>query len=177
MFGFLETAIREQQKFKKGLQASVDNTVNVEIVWKTKITFLLSRTFLSFLKQKYILFLVTYFFKILIKHLIALVFFFAEADTKKHRYVLAKAFAFANCQGKFRMLLFTWKTLWFEISLQSNWPKWNLHQSEFHFTWSHVNAGNEVTLHQGENSPQSEISNWFEFTSGSCKVLLELDPK
>ena len=31
--------------------------------------------------------------------------FFAEADTKKHRYALAKASAFADCQGQFRMLL------------------------------------------------------------------------
>ena len=47
----------------------------MKIVWKTKITFLLSKTCLSFSKQKYILFLATYFFKILIKHLIASAFF------------------------------------------------------------------------------------------------------
>ena len=46
-----------------------------KIVWKTKINFLLSRTFLFFLKEKYTLFLATYLLKILIKHLIALVFF------------------------------------------------------------------------------------------------------
>ena len=28
MFGFLETDIREQQKYKKRIQTSVDNTVN-----------------------------------------------------------------------------------------------------------------------------------------------------
>ena len=39
-------------------------------------------------------------------------------------------------------------SLRFEISLRSNWPKWNLHRSEFHYTLSHVNADNEVTSHQ-----------------------------
>ena len=56
-------------------------------------------------------------------------------------------------------------SLRFEISLRSIWPKWNLHQSEFHYTQSHVNADNEVTSHQREISPRSEISNRFEFTS------------
>ena len=58
------------------------------------------------------------------------------------------------------------KSLWFEISLQSIWPKWNLHQSEFHPAQSHVNADNEVTSHWCEILSQSEISNRFEFTSG-----------
>ena len=58
------------------------------------------------------------------------------------------------------------KWLQFEISLWFHWPKWNLHRSEFHFTWNHLNADNEVTLHQIETLPQSEISNRFEFTSG-----------
>ena len=31
-------------------------------------------------------------------------------------------------------------SLQFEISLPSNSPKWNLHQSEFYFTWTHVKA-------------------------------------
>ena len=57
-------------------------------------------------------------------------------------------------------------SLGFEISRRSNWPKWNLHRSEFHFAWSHMNADNEVTLHQSEDLPRSEISNRFEFTSG-----------
>ena len=48
----------------------------------------------------------------------------------------------------------------FEIST------WNLHQSEFHFAWSHMNDDNEITLHRVEISPQKEISNQFEFTSG-----------
>ena len=57
-------------------------------------------------------------------------------------------------------------SLRFEISLRSNWPKWNLHRSEFHFAWTHVNTNDEVALHQSENLPQSEISDWFEFTPG-----------
>ena len=62
---------------------------SLKIVWKTKITFLLSETLLFFFKQKYILLLETYFFNIP-KHLMASAFF-AEADTKKHRYASAKA--------------------------------------------------------------------------------------
>ena len=54
----------------------------------------------------------------------------------------------------------------FEISLRSVWPKWNLHQNDFHYAWSHVNADNEVTWHWSEILPQSEISNQFELTSG-----------
>ena len=56
-------------------------------------------------------------------------------------------------------------SLWFEISLRAIWPKWNLHQSEFHYARSHLNADNEVTSHRSEVLPQSEISNQFEFTS------------
>ena len=81
MFGFLETDIREQQKYKKRIQTFLDNTINdlhqeikFENCVKDKNNFLLSETFLFFLKQKYILFLATYFFKIL-NHLIALAFF------------------------------------------------------------------------------------------------------
>ena len=49
----------------------------------------------------------------------------------------------------------------FEILFRSNWPKWNLHESEFHFTWGHVNGEKEVTLHRSEILPRSEISNRF----------------
>ena len=65
----------------------------LKIVWKIKITFLLSKTLLFFLEQKHILFSETYFFKIP-RNLIILpffFFFFADADTKKYRYALAKA--------------------------------------------------------------------------------------
>ena len=56
----------------------------------------------------------------------------------------------------------------FEISM------WNLHQSEFHFAWSHMNADNEVTLHRVEISPQKEISNqfWAHFRS-HVNMLIE----
>ena len=53
---------------------------SLKIVWKTKLAFLLSGTFLFFFKQKYILFLEMYFFKIP-KNFIPSAFFFAEADT------------------------------------------------------------------------------------------------
>ena len=59
---------------------------SLKIVGKTKINFLLSRTLLFFFKQKYILLLETYFFKIPISSAI----FFAETDIKKHRYTSAK---------------------------------------------------------------------------------------
>ena len=42
-------------------------------------------------------------------------------------------------------------SLWFEISLWSN--------------WTHVNPNNEVTLHRSKILPQSEILNRFELTS------------
>ena len=64
-----------------------------------------------------------------------------------------------------------------EISIRSIWPKWNLHRSEFHYTWSHVNADNEVTSHRSEILPPSQTSNQFEFTSGimeKCSYLSEL---
>ena len=54
---------------------------------------LLSETLLFFLEQKYILFSEKYFFKIP-KNLITsafLNFFFAETDTKKHKYASIKA--------------------------------------------------------------------------------------
>ena len=63
---------------------------SLKIVWKTKITFLFRETLFFVFKQKYILFLETYFFKIP-KNLVASAFFNAEADTKKHRYASAKA--------------------------------------------------------------------------------------
>ena len=59
---------------------------SLKIVWKIKITFLLSETLLFFLKH--ILFSEIYFFKIP-KNLITSAFFFA--DTEKHRYASAKA--------------------------------------------------------------------------------------
>ena len=105
MSRFLETDTREQQKYEKRIQSCVDNTVNDlnhEIKFqrrvKTKITFLLNKTFISSFKQKKNLILEKYFFKIP-KNSIASIFFifFAEADTKKYGSVSAKALAFADC--------------------------------------------------------------------------------
>ena len=62
----------------------------LEIVWKTKITFSLSKTFLFFLEQNYILFSETYFFKIP-KNLITSVYFWLRQILKKHRYASPKA--------------------------------------------------------------------------------------
>ena len=57
-------------------------------------------------------------------------------------------------------------SLQFEISPRSDWPKWNLHWSEFHFAGTHVNVDNEDNLQQSELLHRSEISNRFEFISG-----------
>ena len=97
MFRFLETDIREQKKYEKRIQTSVDNTVNdlryeinFKIVLKTKIAFLLTKTLLFIFKQYYILFMETHFCKIP-RNLISSAIFFGEADTKKHRYALGKS--------------------------------------------------------------------------------------
>ena len=52
------------------------------------------------------------------------------------------------------------------FTVLSFWPKWNLHRSEFHFAWSHVNTDNEVTLHRNEISPRS-----IELRYGGNRVL------
>ena len=62
----------------------------------------------------------------------------------------------------------------FEISPQSNWMKWNFHQSEFQFVPSHVNTYNEVALHRSEVLFQSETLNWLEFTSGLMQKCSKL---
>ena len=51
---------------------------------------------------------------------------------------------------------------------------WNLHWSEFHYAWSHVNSDNEVTSHQSEILPWSEISNQFDFTLGLMLTLAKI---
>ena len=51
---------------------------------------LLSETLLFFLEQKYILFSEKYFFKIPKNLITSAFFFFAETDTKKHKYALIK---------------------------------------------------------------------------------------
>ena len=52
MFGFLETDIRERQKYKKGIQTSVDNTVNVENCVKDKNNFFIKQNMSFFFKTK-----------------------------------------------------------------------------------------------------------------------------
>ena len=67
MFHFLDTNIREKKSMKWGyryLYMICVMTSSLKIVWKTKITFLLSKTLLFFLERKYILFSETYVFKI-----------------------------------------------------------------------------------------------------------------
>ena len=102
----LETSIREQQKYEKRKQTSVDNIVNDLKVWKSCkkwiYLFLLSKTFLCFFKQKYIFsysWLEKYFLKIS-KNSIALVFFLPRQKLK-NRYALAKPSAFVDCQSEF----------------------------------------------------------------------------
>ena len=68
-------------------------------------------------------------------------------------------------------------SLWFEISLWSISPKWNLHWSEFHSAKSHLNADNEVTSHQSEILSRSETSNPFEFTLGLIRHLAPIERK
>ena len=94
MFCFLETDVIEQKKCEKRIQTSVDKTVNdlrYEIKFESSVKDKkISEALLFCFRQKYIFFLETYFFKVS-KNLIASAFFFAEAETKKHRYALAKA--------------------------------------------------------------------------------------
>ena len=61
-------------------------------------------------------------------------------------------------------------SLRFEISLRSNWPKWNLHRSDFHPARSYVNADNEVTLNRSEVLPRSETG--LSSLRVSCKRAL-----
>ena len=66
---------------------------SLKIVWKTKITVLLSETLLFFFEQKCVSFLETFFFFFFFwdyKNLITSPFFFVDADTKKHRIASAK---------------------------------------------------------------------------------------
>ena len=82
MLQFLETDIREQNKYEKRIHTSVDNTVNdlrYEIKFenhgKEKYYFFIKRkTLLIFLEQKYVLFLEKWFLKIS-KNLITSTFF------------------------------------------------------------------------------------------------------
>ena len=74
---------------------------SLKIVRKTKITFLLSETFILSLKQKYILFLATYFFKIP-KHLIASAFFLPRQVLKNIDMSRQKPRYLANTKVNFK---------------------------------------------------------------------------
>ena len=91
---------------------------------------------------------------------------FFNNSSKAHAHYLSTLMILRNFISLRAFTVYMENSLRFEISLRSVWLKWNLHQSELHFARSHVNANNEVTLHRSEISPQSEISNQFEFTSG-----------
>ena len=75
---------------------------SLKAVWKTKITFLLSKTLLFFFKQKYIFFLETYFFKIP-KNLIAsaIVFFFSLIESLKMiMWLIVRCFSVSDTSGQ-----------------------------------------------------------------------------
>ena len=71
-------------------------------------------------------------------------------------------------------IVYTEKSLRFEISFWSIWPKWNLHQSEFHYAWSDVNVDNKVASHQSQISSRSEtgLSSLQDKISLRCEVTL-----
>ena len=91
---------------------------------------------------------------------------FLNYSSDAHAHELLAKMILRNFISLRAVTVYMENSLRFEISLRSIWPKWNLHQSEFHFAWTHVNANNEVTLHRSEIFTRSEISNRFEFTSG-----------
>ena len=146
-------------------------------MWKTKITFLLSRTFLSFLKHKHILFLVTYFFKILIKHLIASVFFLQRQILKNIDMSWQRAWhlpiAEANfehcclhgklCSLKFHFSQIDQNEICTKVSFTSPEVMWTL---VIKLPYTKVKIHTQVKSQTGLSSLQV-----------SCKVLLELDPR
>ena len=86
MFRFLQTDIREQKKYEKGIKTSVDNTLNdlryeikFENCVKDKNNFFIKWN-IAFLSWTKILFLETHFLKIP-KDLIKPQHFFAKTDT------------------------------------------------------------------------------------------------
>ena len=77
---------------------------------KDKNNFFINQNIAFLFKQKHVLYMETYFFKIPKKLLTSAFFFFlffiffAEADTKRHRYASAKASEFADRRGEFQLL-------------------------------------------------------------------------
>ena len=91
---------------------------------------------------------------------------FLNKSSNAHAHYLLTLMILRNLISLRAFTVYMKISLRFEISHRPNWSKWNFHRSEFHFAWTHVNTDNEVTLHLSEISPRSEISYWFEFTSG-----------
>ena len=88
MFCFLETDIKEQKKYEKRMQTSVDNTVN-DLLYEIMFENIRDVRNIAFFFQTKIYFILGDIFFEVPKNLI-LGIFFAEADTKKHRYAPAK---------------------------------------------------------------------------------------
>ena len=63
-------------------------------------------------------------------------------------------------------------SLRYEISFRSNWPKWNLHWSEFHYARSHVNADNEVLHTEVKFYPEVKSQIGLSSLRVSCKRAL-----
>ena len=61
-------------------------------------------------------------------------------------------------------------SLRFEVSLRSIWRKWNLHQSEFHYVRSHVNA--DMKLPHTEVKFYPEVQTGLSSLRVSCKHAL-----
>ena len=89
MFCFLETDIRKQKMYEKRIETSVDNKVN-DLRYEIKFENIRNVRNIAFRFWTKIYFILgDVFFKIP-KNLILGIFFFAEADIKKHRYASAK---------------------------------------------------------------------------------------
>ena len=88
MFCFLEIDTKEQKKYEKKIQTSVDNTVN-DLRYEIMFENIRDVRNIAFFFQTKIYFILGDIFFEVPKNLI-LGIFFAEADTKKHRYTPAK---------------------------------------------------------------------------------------
>ena len=91
---------------------------------------------------------------------------FLNNSSEAHAHYLAILMIVRNFISLPAFTVYMENSLRFEISLWSIWAKWNLHQSEFHYSRNRVNANNEVTSHRSEILPRSEISSQFKFSSG-----------
>ena len=129
---FLETDIKEQQKYEKRIQTSVDNTVNGQLHEikfenrvKNKKKFFIKHDISLFLKQKDKFCYswkstVLRFLRIQLRRRV----FFAEADTKKQRHASAKPSAFTDCRGEFRMLQYDLNLFCYGSSLPNKQERW-----------------------------------------------------